>query len=172
MDMRLTDPLVGRLLEERYVVEAFIAHGGMATVYLATDNRLEQRVADKVLHPHLCDDTDTVAAIAGGLLGAAYGASAVPGRWRRLLHGWPGLRSRDLVALSTRIIKADADFDRPRGRATLVQNPYDDGVWLGDAAALLRAAIANATRALAPDDPAARALRDLLADITDDITTR
>ena len=27
-------------------------------------------------------DTDTVAAIAGGLLGAAYGASAVPGRWR------------------------------------------------------------------------------------------
>jgi ADP-ribosyl-[dinitrogen reductase] hydrolase len=84
------------------------------------------------------DDTDTVAAIAGGLLGAAYGASAVPGRWRRLLHGWPGLRSRDLVALSTRIIKADADFDRPRGRATLVQNPYDDGVWLGDAAVLLQ----------------------------------
>ena len=36
-------------------------------------------------------DTDTVAAIAGGLLGAAYGASAVPGRWRSLLHGWPGI---------------------------------------------------------------------------------
>ena len=28
------------------------------------------------------NDTDTVAAIAGGLLGAAYGASAVPARWR------------------------------------------------------------------------------------------
>ncbi len=37
------------------------------------------------------NDTDTVAAIAGGLLGAAYGASAVPAHWRRLLHGWPGL---------------------------------------------------------------------------------
>ena len=36
-------------------------------------------------------DTDTVAAIAGGLLGAVYGASAVPAQWRRVLHGWPGL---------------------------------------------------------------------------------
>src|SRR5512146_469364 len=41
-------------------------------------------------------DADTVAAIAGGLLGAAWGASAVPAAWRRVLHGWPGLRSRDL----------------------------------------------------------------------------
>jgi ADP-ribosyl-[dinitrogen reductase] hydrolase len=45
-------------------------------------------------------DTDTVAAIAGGLLGARWGASAVPGQWRRLLHGWPGLRSRDLIRLA------------------------------------------------------------------------
>ena len=36
------------------------------------------------------NDTDTVAAIAGGLLGAVYGASAVPLEWRGLLHGWPG----------------------------------------------------------------------------------
>ena len=48
-------------------------------------------------------DTDTVAAIAGGLLGAAYGASAVPADWRRLLHGWPGLSTRDLVTLATQI---------------------------------------------------------------------
>jgi ADP-ribosyl-[dinitrogen reductase] hydrolase len=53
------------------------------------------------------DDTDTVAAIAGGLLGARYGASAVPAEWRRLLHGWPGLHAHDLVALVSRIIKAD-----------------------------------------------------------------
>jgi ADP-ribosyl-[dinitrogen reductase] hydrolase len=50
------------------------------------------------------DDTDTVAAIAGGLLGAVYGASAIPEQWRRLLHGWPGLRSEDLVALAGRIV--------------------------------------------------------------------
>lgn len=44
-------------------------------------------------------DTDTVAAIAGGLLGAAYGYTAVPFEWRRRLHGWPGLRARDLMVL-------------------------------------------------------------------------
>ena len=48
-------------------------------------------------------DTDTVAAIAGGLLGAAYGASAVPTSWVDLLHGWPGLRAGDLVDLASAI---------------------------------------------------------------------
>jgi beta-lactam-binding protein with PASTA domain/tRNA A-37 threonylcarbamoyl transferase component Bud32 len=61
MDTTLSDPMVGRLLEGRYAVEAFIAHGGMATVYLATDNRLERRVAVKVMHAHLSDDPETVA---------------------------------------------------------------------------------------------------------------
>ena len=61
MDTTLSDPLVGRLLEGRYAVEAFIAHGGMASVYLATDTRLERRVAVKVLHAHLSDDRETVA---------------------------------------------------------------------------------------------------------------
>ena len=51
------------------------------------------------------NDTDTVAAIAGGLLGAAYGASAVPAEWRRMLHGWPGLHTRDLVELASTIIR-------------------------------------------------------------------
>ena len=55
-------------------------------------------------------DTDTVAAIAGGLLGAVYGASAVPAEWRRVLHGWPGLATRGLVALASRIVKADKPF--------------------------------------------------------------
>src|SRR5690348_8693181 len=45
-------------------------------------------------------DTDTVAAIAGSLLGARYGASAVPTQWRRMVHGWPGLRAHDLVELA------------------------------------------------------------------------
>ncbi|MGN6608139.1 MAG: ADP-ribosylglycohydrolase family protein [Jatrophihabitans sp.] len=52
-------------------------------------------------------DTDTVAAIAGGLLGAALGASAVPDKWRDVLHGWPGLRAGDLDALATAIVSRD-----------------------------------------------------------------
>jgi len=50
------------------------------------------------------DDTDTVAAIAGGLLGARWGAAAVPGEWRALVHGWPGLRADDLVPITDRIV--------------------------------------------------------------------
>lgn len=49
------------------------------------------------------DDTDTVAAIAGGLLGARWGASAVPASWRDAVHGWPGLRADGLVALGVDI---------------------------------------------------------------------
>jgi ADP-ribosylglycohydrolase len=45
------------------------------------------------------DDTDTVAAIAGSLLGARWGATAIPVEWQLLLHGWPGYRARDLVRL-------------------------------------------------------------------------
>ncbi|HET6824315.1 MAG TPA: protein kinase, partial [Amnibacterium sp.] len=50
------DPMVGRLLDGRYQVRARIARGGMATVYLATDLRLERRVAVKIMHAHLADD--------------------------------------------------------------------------------------------------------------------
>ncbi|MFI9510832.1 ADP-ribosylglycohydrolase family protein [Nocardia sp. NPDC052566] len=48
-------------------------------------------------------DTDTTAAIAGGLLGARWGGHAVPKHWRDLLHGYPGLNGDDLVALALRI---------------------------------------------------------------------
>lgn len=46
------------------------------------------------------DDTDTVAAIAGSLLGARWGATAVPARWKAVLHGWPGFETPDLVRLA------------------------------------------------------------------------
>jgi serine/threonine-protein kinase len=61
MDATPGDPMVGRLLEGRYAIESFIAHGGMASVYLATDTRLERRVAVKVLHAHLASDHETLA---------------------------------------------------------------------------------------------------------------
>lgn len=81
-------------------------------------------------------DTDTVAAIAGGLLGATYGASAVPAEWRRLLHGWPGMATRDLVTLAARIVKADNPYSYDAVPMALVQHPHDDAVWLGNVAAL------------------------------------
>lgn len=53
------------------------------------------------------DDTDTVAAIAGTLLGARYGASGLPADWVREVHGWPdGMRGEDLIRMS--LATADA----------------------------------------------------------------
>jgi ADP-ribosylglycohydrolase len=92
-------------------------------------------------------DTDTVAAIAGGLLGARYGGSTVPARWRRMLHGWPGLRTRDLTRLAALAVrKGQAD---PSGWPTCntmssyagasgmtVPHPDDPGVLLGAFGAL------------------------------------
>lgn len=54
--MSAPDPLIGRLVDARYQVRSRIARGGMATVYLATDLRLERRVAIKVMHSHLTED--------------------------------------------------------------------------------------------------------------------
>ena len=51
-------------------------------------------------------DTDTTAAIAGGLLGARWGASAVPSEWRDIVHGYPGLRADDLDRITSNIIAA------------------------------------------------------------------
>jgi len=55
------DPLLGKVLEERYRVDELIARGGMATVYRGTDLRLGRTVALKVLGGMLVNDPDFVA---------------------------------------------------------------------------------------------------------------
>ena len=49
------DPLAGLLIDGRYRVLACMARGGMASVYIAEDERLGRRVALKVMHPHLAE---------------------------------------------------------------------------------------------------------------------
>ncbi|MHA7221064.1 Stk1 family PASTA domain-containing Ser/Thr kinase [Arthrobacter sp. RHLT1-20] len=51
-----SDPLVGTMVDGRYLIQARLASGGMSTVYVATDQRLERDVALKVLHPHMAGD--------------------------------------------------------------------------------------------------------------------
>lgn len=51
-----SDPLVGTLVDGRYLIQSRLASGGMSTVYVATDQRLEREVALKVLHPHMAGD--------------------------------------------------------------------------------------------------------------------
>jgi ADP-ribosyl-[dinitrogen reductase] hydrolase len=103
-------------------------------------------------------DTDTVAAITGALAGAAYGGSGVPVRWRRMLHGWPGLRARDLVRLA--YLTAHDGCPSPQGWPTgdrltsydgadtrTVPHPDDEGVLLG-AVGALRPGVADAVVSL------------------------
>ena len=58
MDTTLSDPLLGQVVDGRYQVESKVARGGMATVYLALDRRLDREVALKVMLPHLGDDAE------------------------------------------------------------------------------------------------------------------
>lgn len=48
--------LLNQLLADRYRIDRLLARGGMADVYLATDERLERQVAVKVIYPHLAAD--------------------------------------------------------------------------------------------------------------------
>jgi ADP-ribosyl-[dinitrogen reductase] hydrolase len=102
-------------------------------------------------------DTDTVAAIAGALLGAAYGGSAVPAAWRRPLHGWPGLRARDLVRLAVLAARrgrpdragwpSGATVAYSAASAAVVPHPDDPGVLLAGVGAL-RPGVADAVVSL------------------------
>jgi serine/threonine-protein kinase len=52
----IEDPLVGGVLEGRYLLTARIARGGMSTVYRAVDTRLDRQVAVKVMSAGLSND--------------------------------------------------------------------------------------------------------------------
>ncbi|MEU8796633.1 Stk1 family PASTA domain-containing Ser/Thr kinase [Spirillospora sp. NPDC048819] len=71
MDTTVADPLVGRVLDGRYRIESRIARGGMATVYVARDIRLDRIVAIKVMHAGLASDEDFVARFIGEAKAAA-----------------------------------------------------------------------------------------------------
>ena len=86
-------------------------------------------------------DTDTVAAIAGALLGARWGASAVPARWRRILHGYPSITGERLVEVAQLTTAGKNGYGWPgtgfidysdRATGFSIRHPHDSGVWLGD----------------------------------------
>ena len=76
----------------------------------AEHSDVSQRFSDGVRFAiSLGDDTDTIAAITGGLLGAHYGASTIPVEWCTDLSGWPdGYGEQQLRELALNLV-ADVD---------------------------------------------------------------
>lgn len=80
-------------------------------------------------------------ALAGGLLAARWGRSAVPMRWVRRLHGAAGLRARDLVRLGVLTSRAGQPVRKgwPTVPHVTLHNPIgpalrlrtDPGTWVG-----------------------------------------
>jgi serine/threonine-protein kinase len=70
MDKTLSPP-AGQLLDGRYLVESWLARGGMATVYLGMDTRLDRTVALKIAHPELASEPEFVRRFIGEARAAA-----------------------------------------------------------------------------------------------------
>jgi eukaryotic-like serine/threonine-protein kinase len=71
MDTTLSRLQAGELLDGRYRVGSWIARGGMATVYLGTDTKLDRTVALKIAHPELAGDPEFARRFSGEARSAA-----------------------------------------------------------------------------------------------------
>jgi beta-lactam-binding protein with PASTA domain/serine/threonine protein kinase len=104
---RTGDALIGRVLDGRYRVGPRIARGGMATVYEATDLRLDRTVAIKVMHEGLADDDEFVrrfqrearsaARLAHQHVVAVFDTGDDHGTLFLVMEYVPGLTMRDLI---------------------------------------------------------------------------
>jgi hypothetical protein len=77
------------------------------------------------------NDTDTVAAIAGALLGARWGSSAIPLNWQREVHGRPGNRAADLIRLAVLTTQRGRGADSPWPGSDAMQSPIDQPLMAG-----------------------------------------
>lgn len=87
---------------------------GSAVWALRTTGSYEEAVRAAI---DLGGDTDTVAAVTGGLAGACYGLDAIPSRWTEPLHvplpgsGSPPLRLPELLGLVRRLVARSEPHD-------------------------------------------------------------
>jgi serine/threonine-protein kinase len=107
VDTTVDDSIVGQTLDGRYRVDSRIARGGMATVYLGHDIRLDRRIALKVMHPSMASDEDfvrrfideakSVARLSHPNIVAVYDQGADAGHVFLAMEYVPGQTLRDLL---------------------------------------------------------------------------
>jgi serine/threonine protein kinase/beta-lactam-binding protein with PASTA domain len=118
VDTTVADPLVGRVLEGRYAVRSRIARGGMATVYLAVDQRLDREVAIKVMHPDLALDDEflrrfirearSAARLSHPGVVSVYDQGQDDGAWFLVMEYVPGHTLRELLNERGRLTPREA----------------------------------------------------------------
>jgi len=102
LDRNRAEPVPGaRFTPNGFTVTALQAAVAAVATTPVSDRHLEEALHNAV---RIGSDTDTVAAIAGALLGARWGASAVPATWRHVVHGWPSRTGDELVELARRTV--------------------------------------------------------------------
>jgi serine/threonine-protein kinase len=118
MDIQVADPLLGTLIDGRYRVRGRVARGGMATVYTATDERLERTVALKIIHPsqatdahfleRFTDEAKTIARLTHPNVVAVYDQGTHAGLPYLVMEYVRGRTLRDVLAERRRLAPVEA----------------------------------------------------------------
>lgn len=118
MDTKVADPLSGALLGGRYRIRGRVARGGMATVYHATDERLERVVAVKIIQPdhardsrflqHFADEAKTVARLTHPNVVAVYDQGTHEGRPYLVMEFVRGATLREVLQDRRRVDPSEA----------------------------------------------------------------
>ncbi|NJP33439.1 Stk1 family PASTA domain-containing Ser/Thr kinase [Micromonospora thermarum] len=114
MDTQVADTLLGSLIDGRYRIRGRVARGGMATVYTATDERLERTVAVKIIHSaqgpegrgfveRFTDEAKTIARLTHPNVVAVYDQGTHAGRPYLVMEYVRGRTLRDVLAERRRL---------------------------------------------------------------------
>ncbi|SDT64099.1 Stk1 family PASTA domain-containing Ser/Thr kinase [Actinoplanes derwentensis] len=118
MDTTVADTLIGTTIDGRYRITGRVARGGMATVYRATDERLERTVALKIIHPaqatnvhfvdRFTDEAKTIARLAHPNVVAVYDQGRHQGLPYLVMEFVQGKTLRELLSQRHRLSPVEA----------------------------------------------------------------
>jgi eukaryotic-like serine/threonine-protein kinase len=118
MDTQVADNLLGSLVDGRYRIRGRVARGGMATVYTATDERLERTVAIKIIHAvraadpqfveRFTDEAKTIARLTHPNVVAVYDQGSHNGLPYLVMEYVRGRTLRDILAERRRLNPVEA----------------------------------------------------------------
>jgi serine/threonine-protein kinase len=118
MDTTVADTLIGTTIDGRYRITGRVARGGMATVYTATDQRLERTVALKIIHPsqatnvhfvdRFTDEAKTIARLTHPNVVAVYDQGRHQGLPYLVMEYVQGRTLRDLLTQRRRLNPVEA----------------------------------------------------------------